>query len=190
MLYLDVLAHDAVWQLRLAPKAHRRSKSELKYWEIVGTENPPFALTEHLRFQSIGGTLILWNLLEKFVRGRATKEVGIERMYKKVLTASGITDEPRRSRMICEFNLLRHTRNSFHNGSVYDPEQPFRAELYGKTYVFTPGQEVTPIRLLDLAKMVWELYFEIVTNNAQRETFRVAGRRVLAWRLLPDSKLP
>ena len=125
-------------------------------------------LQEFIRLDNISGTFALWNIFEKHIdEMRANmpgeRERDLEDRYKKILRESHI-DKRRYDAMVNEFNLIRLTRNSLHNGGVYSNQKERTFALKGKKYTLKPGESVSPLRLMDVAETMWE-HFMVVSKG-------------------------
>ncbi len=126
-------------------------------------------LQEYIRWQNIGGLFITWNIFEKMVRAlhqkiSKTSEKSLEDSYKKILKYSKLNDK-QYSEMIEEFNAIRLTRNSLHQGGVYKFPEKKEYKLAGEVYKFEQGKEVKPIRLMTTIRVMWNHYLSIVLTK-------------------------
>jgi hypothetical protein len=63
-----------------------------------------------------------------------------------------------------EFEVIRNTRNSLHDGGKYNETfKAFRGRLNGTVYHFKPGVHVRPLRAMDVLKSLWQ-QFKAIEN--------------------------
>ncbi|MBA7518237.1 hypothetical protein ES705_10306 [subsurface metagenome] len=126
-------------------------------------------LQEYIRWQNIGGLFMVWNIFEKIIRKLHksipnTSEKSLEDSYKDILKYSGF-DSKQYSKILEEFNAMRLTRNSLHQGGVYKFPQIRKYTLAGEIYTFEQGKEVRPIRLMTAINVMWSHYLYIIQSN-------------------------
>jgi hypothetical protein len=109
---------------------------------------------------------VVWNIYEKYIREICeTKCEDVKFKIEPVFNDLINKIEPDNAEKIKdEFNVIRNTRNSFHNGGVYNRDfDEFKGVFLNEEYEFTPGQPVKPLRIMDVVKTIWE-HYKIIEN--------------------------
>lgn len=157
VIYLDYLSHAILGgakkeNLYTAPYAE-------KYYKIVSLE----FLHEQIRINSLGQLFNIWNIYESFLRKKSNEIFGeedryISRVFKKIIEKF---DDNKSKVILSEFDVIRHTRNSFHNGGIFKENSTGEKELRGKKYIFKKDEPVKPVRNMDIIQTVWKHFIEI-----------------------------
>lgn len=163
--YFDLLSHSSLEVIKnksLIPP----DKMIRKYFSLFKQKN---VLQEYIRWQNIGGLFIVWNIFEKMVRELHQKisrssEKSLEDSYKEILKHNKL-DYKQYSKMLEEFNVIRLTRNSLHQGGVYKFPRRKEYKLADEVYKFEQGKEVKPIRLMTAIRVIWNHYLSIVLTK-------------------------
>lgn len=162
--FFQLLAHTTLDSVRDNIRPLRHPYAE-KYYSLYEQDS---ILEEFIRFDNISGMFILWNLFERYVDTKRAalpkdEESALEVRYKAILRYIAV-NQPTYNAMINEFNLIRLTRNSLHNGGIYRYKKPRHFVLKGKKYELNCGIEVTPLRLMDIAETIWK-HFVIIEKG-------------------------
>jgi polyhydroxyalkanoate synthesis regulator phasin len=137
-VYFDLLAHIALDRVRLQLEENT-DPMLLQYYNLSSNNT---LLEEHVRVLTTGTLFNLWNIFERFIRkiGFDSPKIqdSIEELYKDVIKSlvvkGKITDKEQRI-YVGEFDLIRHTRNSLHQGGIYRNERRRQYMLKGKKYI-------------------------------------------------------
>ena len=160
--YFDLLSHSCMNHL---PQNVNIANLPSAYKKYVNETRDLTIYKEIVRFQNISGLFISWSYFEQFIyrtvgNGSSTRAGDFEKSHKKLLS-TGIKRD-RAKAIINIFSGIRRTRNSLHENGLYTSgTKEFNFEVQGKKYVLKPGEQVTPIRLLDLLNEMWNHYKEI-----------------------------
>ncbi|MBQ0764016.1 hypothetical protein [Marinobacter psychrophilus] len=143
------------------------SQKAAKYYELAGQ---PELFDEFTRFSNMGQFTCIWNAYEKYLRQKylvdygSTKNKLINELFLDLIRRA----EPLGSeKMKEEFEVMRSTRNSLHDGGVVrKSNSPCSGKFFGAAYRFYPGEPVTPLRVVEVAFVMWRHYqaFEAVSN--------------------------
>lgn len=154
--FFQLLAHTTLDALRFQLEPLRHPYAE-KYYAMYREDG---LLLELIRRDNISGTFVLWNVFELHIdKVRKTfpgqPERKLEDRYKRILREIGV-EKRRYDTLVNEFNLIRLTRNSLHSGGVYHNKTEHTFTLKGKEYSLKPGEAVKPLRLMDVAEIMWK----------------------------------
>lgn len=164
--FFELLAHTTLDALRDHSELIHHLYAD-KYYSMYKESD---MLQQLIRMHNISGTFVLWNIFERHIDKMRedlpeAPEGTLEVRYKKVLKGFGI-EKQLYDTMINEFNLIRLTRNSLHCGGIFRNKKKRTFMLKGEKYSLKTGQEVTPLRLMDVAETMWK-HFVIVADSAK-----------------------
>ena len=116
--FFGLLSHTALDALRDCRRVIRHPYAD----EYYSMYSQPGLLQEVIRFDNVSGMFLLWNIFEQYIdRTRVAipgnRERTLEDRYKRILRHIGIC-KLSYDDMANEFNLIRRTRNSLHDGGV------------------------------------------------------------------------
>lgn len=122
-------------------------------------------LEEYIRWINIGGLFCIWNIFERFIREKEQEIINkkskyLEDAYEKILKRKGIKGDSY-SKMVDEFNAIRYTRNSLHQGGIYSFQGKQELKLGGEKHTFEAGRPVKPIRLMTALDIMWKHFLTI-----------------------------
>lgn len=137
-----------------------------KYYNLFSNEE---LLSEYIRINNIGQLFIVWISYEKYLRDKYRNDYGLEKFKIKDVFDDLINKNNPKNKIqiIEEFEIIRNTRNSLHDGGIYNINfSHFKGKLCNKEYIFTPGSSVKPLRIIDVIKTIWSHYkeFEKINN--------------------------
>ena len=158
----DLCAHAVLETLRNPVEALRHPYAE-KYYSLFD-QRP--VLNAQILWSNHSGLFSLWNMFELFVKRSAESmgldnKVHLDKLYKNVLGNRGFQGAAYQ-RIFEEFEVMRITRNSLHNGGNYDRSKARQYHFRGELYSFDPGRPVKPLRLVDVVQTMWE-HYQIIT---------------------------
>lgn len=162
--FFELLAHTTLDALRTRLESIHHPYAD-KYYSMYKESG---VLQELIRLNNISGIFVLWNIFEQHIdKVRANlpgePERTLEERYKNILREIGV-DKLRYDIMINEFNLIRLTRNSLHDGGLYRKTNERNFTLNGRKYTLKPGEAVSPLRIMDVAEIMWE-HFVVVAEG-------------------------
>ena len=156
--FFDLCAHVVLDTLRDPIRAFRHPYAD-KYYSLY---NQPPILNAQILWSNHSGLFSLWNMFERFVK-KSTEFMGLDdkisldRRYKNVLRDRDVQGAEYQ-RIFEEFEVMRITRNSLHEGGVYRGSKARQYRFRGELYLFDPGRPVKPLRLVDVVQTMWEHY--------------------------------
>jgi len=156
VLYFDYLSHAVLDQSRIIDLS--KIPGSLKYYELFAQ---PGLLPEYIRINNIGQFSVVWNVYEKYLREKYQNDYGLTKFKIKNLFVDLIKKLVLKNeqQIIDEFEVMRNTRNSLHDGGIYNSKfPPIKGILCGQEFGFTPGNPVTPLRIMDVIKTMWSHY--------------------------------
>lgn len=136
-------------------------KGATKYYELFANET---VLSEHVRSNNIGQLSLVWNAYEKYLRKKYFEDFNLKEFKIKKLFDDLIDkiNPANKTRILEEFEVIRNTRNSLHDGGIYSSDFAyFKGELNGNEYEFHPGAPVKPLRIMDVIKAIWSHYKDL-----------------------------
>lgn len=162
-IYFENISHAVLDQSRIIDLSSIPLSK--KYYELFAQEN---LLQTYIRFNNIGHFFVVWNAYEKYLRQKyldacGLTEFGIKNLFEDLTMKLDIEN---REQTIDEFEVMRNTRNSFHNGTIFNPEfEPFEGVLCDETFNFVPGELVRPLRVMNVIRTMWEHYKRLEKIN-------------------------
>jgi len=156
VIYFDYLSHAVLDHSRMIDLSKIPGSS--RYYELFGQ---PGLLPEYIRINNIGQFSVVWNAYEKYLREKYYNDFGLKKIKIKDLFEDLIkkTKPINELQMIEEFEVMRNTRNSLHDGGIYNSKfAPFEGVLCGNLFTFSPGNPVIPLRIMDVIKTMWSHY--------------------------------
>lgn len=160
VIYFDHLSHSV---LDLAKNIDLSSiPISKKYYKLYST---PFLLRETIRINTIGYFFNIWMEYERFLRRKSSYFFGHEKfkissLFDEILE---LVEESEKWKIKNEFEVLRNTRNSLHDGGVYKHDKPYKGKIGHQTYIFVKNNPVIPIRNVDAIRVVWN-HFLIINS--------------------------
>lgn len=159
--FFDLCAHAVLDTLRNPIEALHHPYAE-KYYSLFD-QRP--VLDAQILWSNHSGLFSLWNMFERFVTKSAESmgldnTVRLDKRYKKVLRNRNVQGAGYQ-RVFEEFEVMRITRNSLHNGGIYRGNKAKQYCFRGELYSFDPGRPVKPLRLVDVVQTMWEHYQKI-----------------------------
>lgn len=167
--YLDLIAHAALHEIKEGSFVIY-TPSIAKYNEMTDQNSWSDV---YLRFQSIGMLYTIWGLFEQFLwRLHGNSPSGepneVEKIHKKILDSCKF-GRKRTKEILAIFKGIRRTRNSLHNGGIYQQGTvPYKFLVCGAEYELSPGAETTPIRITDLVTELWTHYQELKAGSSDQ----------------------
>lgn len=157
IIYFEFSAHVILDNL---PKSNSYETTEIshKYFGLLSDSD---LLSEYIKYINIGHLFIIWHEYEKYIRGKCLndfrlEEFNIGKLFGKFIAASELDNSEKIKE---EFTIIRYTRNSLHDGGVYNSDfDSFTGILENTTYTFEPGKTVVPLRIMDIIKTIWSHY--------------------------------
>jgi len=158
VIYFDHLSHAVL---------HGARKIDLstvdgakKYYELYSKQ---YLLQECIRINFVGHFFNIWMEYERFLRRKSKFFFGEEKfkistVFDRILD---LVEDTEKGKFKNEFDVIRLTRNSLHDGGIYRHGKPFKGKIGNQTYIFVPYQPVIPIRNLDVVKTIWEHFLII-----------------------------
>ncbi|EAR11337.1 hypothetical protein MED297_20657 [Reinekea sp. MED297] len=119
---------------------------------------------EYVRQNSIGHLFVVWIFYEKYLRDKYFEITGrtefkISKLFKKLINALELENF---EVIYSEFEVIRNTRNSLHDGGCYNRTfSYFEADFKDTTYVFEPGEQVVPLRVMDVCDVMYSHYLKL-----------------------------
>lgn len=161
--YYNFLAHACLDK----QKNEKFYKNDILYNKYYTLTQNSFLLEEYIRWINISGLFTVWNIFELFVREKEKKELNqsgfkIEEAYKNILKKKEI-EKKLYDKMVSEFNVIRITRNSLHQGGYYNNDKKRIFNFYGEKYIFEKGTSVKPIRIMKILYIIWQ-HYKIIEN--------------------------
>lgn len=156
VIYFDYLSHTVLDHSRMIDLSKIPGSS--KYYELFGQ---PGLLLEYIRISNIGQFSVVWNAYEKYLREKYNNDFGLTKFKIKDLFDDLVKKiKPiNELQIIQEFEIMRNTRNSLHDGGIYNSNfAPFKGVLCDKLFTFSPGNPVVPLRIMDVIKTMWSHY--------------------------------
>lgn len=152
VIYLDYLSHavlDGARKLDLSSIPYAK-----KYFELSNLD----FLMEQIKINSIGHLFNIWTVYENYLRKKSIEIYGtaawsISKVFADILKKIN-TDQ--RDKINDEFEVFQNTRNSFHNGGIFQHESTNEKQLGGNKYIFLKGEPVKPVRNMDIIQTIWE----------------------------------
>lgn len=157
VVFFQYLSHTVLDQ----EKQHLALSDQMaeKYYELAAQ---PELLSELVRFNNIGQFVCLWNAYEKYLRHKYHTDTGSNNSLKisKIFDGLVARAQPEGHREIREeFEVMRNTRNSLHDGGVFNRRfDSSSGKFCGTTYWFYPGEPVEPLRIADVSRVMWKHY--------------------------------
>jgi hypothetical protein len=172
IIYFEYLAHAVLDSARNVDLSQIKGAKE--YYSYYGTEG---LLTEYIRINNIGQFLVVWNVYEKYLRTKHKNLPQKEHENKKsknipnkiktifiheLLPQLKLDDS---KQIMEEFEVMRLTRNSLHDGGIYQGK-PSSGKICNEKFEFNPNQPVKPIRIMNVIQTIWKHYkiFENIHN--------------------------
>ena len=161
VMYFEFSSHAVLNSIKLTN--YKNIRFGQKYFDLYLQDG---LLDEFIRLKNIGYLSVIWNIYEKYLRDKyrndySLEEFKIKKLFDDLLPRMFL---PNSARIIEEFEVIRNTRNSLHDGGIYGHNfTPFRGFLQGNEYIFTPGDKVTLLRIMDVAKTIWS-HFKLFEN--------------------------
>ena len=159
VVFFDYLSHSVLENVRHLDFSLIPGGS--KYYELFESEG---LLNEYIRINNIGHFSVVWNAYEKYLRHKYLNEFGLSKFKIKDLFIDLIdkSKPANRDQIIEEFEVMRNTRNSLHEGGIFNSKfAPFQGLLCNKLYLFSPGDSVVPLRIMDVVKTMWSHFKEL-----------------------------
>lgn len=156
VIYFDYLSHAVLDHSRMIDLSKIPGSS--KYYDLYKQHG---LLSEYIRINNIGQFSVVWTAYEKYLREKYNNDFGLKKFKIKDLFVDLIkVIKPINDlRIIEEFEVLRNTRNSLHDGGIYNSKfAPFNGVLCDKLFTFSPGLPVVPLRIMDVIKTVLSHY--------------------------------
>lgn len=161
IVFFQYLAHAVLDEAK--DSLSSLSQAAQKYYELSAQ---PEVLTEFIRFSNSGQFVCIWNAYEKYLRQKYFNDFGLTE-FKINQLFDDLVDriQPSDSAKIKEeFEVMRNTRNSLHDGGVFSEKfTPWSGSFLGATYKFSPGEPVTPLRVVDVCFVMWSHYGALET---------------------------
>jgi len=161
VLYFDYLPHS------ILDRARNHKLPEInglkKYYELFSQKD---LLKEYIRFNNIGQFSVIWNAYEKYLREKYRELFNQPRFKIKELFTDLINEinPENKEKILEEFEVIRNTRNSLHDGGIYNENfSVFIGALHGQSYEFRPGEQVKPLRVMDVVQTIWS-HYRIIEN--------------------------
>lgn len=156
--FFDLCAHVVLDTSRDSIKTFRHPYAD-KYYSLYDRRR---ILNAQILWSNHSGLFSLWNMFERFVKKSAESmglddTVRLDRCYKNVISGRGVQGAEYQQ-LFEEFEVMRITRNSLHNGGVYRGSKARQYRFRGELYSFDPDKPVKPLRLVDVVQTMWEHY--------------------------------
>ena len=156
--FFDLCAHVVLDTLRNPIETLHHPYAE-KYYSLFD-QRP--VLHAQILWSNHSGLFSLWNMFERFVKVSAgsmglDNTVSLDKCYKNVLRNRNVQGAEYQ-RIFEEFEVMRITRNSLHNGGMYRGNKAKQYRFRGELYSFDPNSSVKPLRLVDVVQTMWEHY--------------------------------
>ena len=159
VIFFDYLSHSVLDNVRHFDFS--QIPGGPKYFELFESDG---LLLEYIRINNIGHFSVVWNAYEKYLRQKYLNEFGLSKFKIKDLFVDLIErlKPANRGQILEEFEVMRNTRNSLHEGGIFNIKfAPFQGLLCNKLYLFSPGDPVVPLRIMDVVKTMWSHYKEL-----------------------------
>jgi hypothetical protein len=159
VIYFEYLSHTVLDEARTIDLSS--IKNSKKYYKLFSKKD---LLSEFIRINNISQLFIVWNVYEQYLRRKYFNEYGLRKFNIKALFDDLINkvDPENKTQIIEEFEVMRNTRNSLHEGGKYNSEFIYyRGNLCDKEYEFIPGVLVKPLRIMDVIKTIWSHYKQL-----------------------------
>lgn len=157
IIYFDYLSH-AVLDAAKNKIDLTQVKGAIKYYELYKKEG---LLGEYVRIDNIGRFSVIWNTYEKYLRNKHLDIIN-NKSYKISEIFNDLIEKIKPDNQAIlreEFDVMRHTRNSLHDGGKYSSKfTNFEGVLCGTKYKFLPGIQVMPLRVMDVVQTMWVHY--------------------------------
>jgi len=160
IIYFDYLSHSILYQ---AKNLNLSSIKEAeKYYKLYSQKH---LLQEQIRINAVGLFFNLWLEYERFLRRKLTSIKGedkfkISSTFNELLNLIPLE---KRGSVENEFEVIRITRNSLHDGGIYKLDKPYKGKIGHQTYIFVKNHPVIPIRNLDVVKTIWKHFMILNT---------------------------